>query len=137
MKKLLILSLILSVPGISDARQFEHVVVIVKREQKFLRGTVTDPNEGIITGATVELYTHPEVACDWNNPKNKNVRQKRLAAYFTGKDGLFNFSGLKAGNYEIRVQAKGFNTFSYCIKVRPNSSTGTKKRLEVRLTVAN
>jgi carboxypeptidase family protein len=55
------------------------------------------------------------------------------AAIKTGEDGKFSFDDLKAGNYEVQVQAEGFRTFQFpIVLVKPDSKC--KRALEVELT---
>lgn len=55
------------------------------------------------------------------------------AAVKTGEDGKFSFDELKAGNYEVQVQAEGFRSFQFPIAVvKPDSKC--KRGLEIGLT---
>lgn len=57
----------------------------------------------------------------------------RRAAVNTGEDGKFSFDKLKAGNYEVQVQAEGYRTFQFpIVVVKPDSKC--KRALEIGLT---
>ena len=60
-----------------------------------LRGQVTDPNGAIITGAHVTVTS----------------AAGKVLAGDTGRDGNFEVKGLAAGQYAVRVSAKGFSIF--------------------------
>ena len=59
-----------------------------------LTGTVTDPNGAVISGATV-IATQA----------SSNIRREAV----TNDEGLYVFSDMPPGDYELRVEAKGFN----------------------------
>ncbi|HYK89418.1 MAG TPA: carboxypeptidase regulatory-like domain-containing protein [Acidobacteriota bacterium] len=61
-----------------------------------LNGSVVDPSGAVVAGAEVTLT---------------NIAQQSEAKVITGEDGQFSFPNLKAGNYEIKVTAKGFKEY--------------------------
>jgi hypothetical protein len=60
-----------------------------------ITGTVTDPNGAVVSGATV-------IATQLAS----SIRRETV----TNDEGLYVFSDMTPGDYELRVQAKGFNT---------------------------
>src|SRR5688500_18388652 len=58
-----------------------------------ITGTVTDPNGGAIPGASVRA----------RNEATNDTRQQTTSA-----DGLYTFSQLPPGNYEVTVEMQGF-----------------------------
>src|SRR6185369_8669439 len=60
-----------------------------------LSGTVTDPNNAVIAGATVSV-------------KNPSTGQEFSAT--TGENGAFTIPAVSAGTYTVRVTANGFKT---------------------------
>jgi Carboxypeptidase regulatory-like domain len=52
----------------------------------------------------------------------------------TGSDGRFVFDSLKKGNYEIRIQADGYQVFSFPIALAKPSKQ-CKRTLQIRLTI--
>ena len=57
-----------------------------------LRGTVTDPQRGVVVDAAVSLES-----------AGGEVRSTRTAA-----DGVFSFDGVAAGDYTLQVESPGF-----------------------------
>jgi len=58
-----------------------------------------------------------------------------IAETLAGQDGKFSLEGVKAGHYQVRVTATGFDPYSFQVVV---SQTGQKckRRLRVTLSVA-
>src|SRR5262249_34239548 len=81
-----------------------------------LLGTVTDPNNAVVAGATVTIT---EV--------HTNI--KRSAA--TNEDGNYTFSNLALGTYSIEVERAGFKKIlKNSVNVTVNSTTRTDLQLE-------
>jgi hypothetical protein len=92
--------------------------VILPGSTGAITGTVTDPNEAVIAGATVTA-------------KNKRT----LMEFSTTSDanGVYLIRNVPAGTYEVRLQSPGFSTFEYAdVPVRSSNIT----RLDATLTVA-
>lgn len=58
-----------------------------------ISGTIFDPNNAVIPGATVSL---------------SNAQSKAAISTFTNDQGEYKFDGLEAGTYSLRVEASGF-----------------------------
>ena len=58
-----------------------------------ISGTIFDPNNAVIPGATVSL---------------SNAQSKAVISTFTNDRGEYKFDGLEAGTYSLRVEASGF-----------------------------
>lgn len=61
-----------------------------------ISGVITDPNGGVIPGATVSLLS-------------EKIGQKRSVT--TNGEGRFNFAALQPGTYSLRVEQQGFQTY--------------------------
>ena len=61
-----------------------------------LSGTVSDPTAAVVPGATLTLTA---------------VGTGKVSTVKTGSDGLYSFTNLQAGNYELKVSASGFRDF--------------------------
>jgi hypothetical protein len=83
-----------------------------------VRGAVIDPSGAPVANATVKIFKHGT----------------ELAALQTREDGKFSYDRSSAGNYDIQVQAAGFEDLRFSVVVgKPNSRC--KRALEVRLSV--
>ncbi len=82
-----------------------------------ISGTVSDPNGAVIVGAQVSV---------------QGVIQRTV---ITNKDGFFTFENLPAGNYELKVSAKGFapQTQSFSL----SGSNKNRRRQEKRCVSAS
>ena len=58
-----------------------------------ISGTIFDPNNAVIPGATVSL---------------SNTQSKAAISTYTNDQGEYKFDGLEAGTYSLRVEASGF-----------------------------
>jgi len=70
-----------------------------------IRGTVYDPNRAVITGAEVQIT-------------NTETNETRTAQ--SGGDGEYSISSLRPGSYEIKVQARGFQTLQHPVTLSVN-----------------
>src|SRR5690242_10844853 len=85
-----------------------------------LTGTVTDPNGALVTGATV-IATQ----------QASNIRRETV----TNDAGLYVFSDMAPGEYELRVEAKGFNpnVSAVPVSLKVGQSTTVNVTLSVNL----
>ena len=82
-----------------------------------LFGFVFDPNGAVITGARV-ILTHSET----NQPYYS----------FTGPDGQYQFEGLRAGTYNLKVSSNGFDTSDLPgLSVRENDNNRIDQTLSI------
>src|SRR5262249_9621777 len=68
-----------------------------------INGTVTDPDDQVLTKATVTVT-------------NKTTGAVRTT--FTGDEGNYVFENLTPGRYEVRIEAQGFKTEIQLIEVQ-------------------
>src|SRR4051812_22810830 len=82
-----------------------------------LNGTVKDPNGAVVTGATVTL-----------TQRSTDIKRETI----TNDEGVYVLTNLAAGNYQLRVQATGFQVppLDVILKVGQNTT------LDVPLYVA-
>jgi outer membrane receptor protein involved in Fe transport len=85
-----------------------------------LRGTVTDPNGGVIAGATVTA-------------KNEGTGTTTPAVTTTG-EGIFEFTNLQPGNYTVTIEAPGFKR---SVSTGVNVKAGIVNPLPVALAAGN
>ena len=81
-----------------------------------VRGTVLDPDQAVIPGATVTLST--------TGGKGQVVQ--------SGADGSYVFQGVKAGNYSLTVSMHGFATF---VKQGVHVAAGQSLTVDTNMTV--
>jgi hypothetical protein len=86
--------------------------------------------------ALVELFTDPDVFLlpDSAAVEARRAKQRRVAACFTNEAGKFCLARLRAGRYELRCSAKGFQTVSQEIRVVAKGRV--RKQVAVRLPFA-
>src|SRR5262245_12086819 len=85
-----------------------------------LRGVVKDPNGAIVAGATVTL---------------KSVRTQSERKTKANNDGIYVFSAIEPGNYDLRVEASGFKVLSQTgVTISPGDNRGLDFALAVGQT---
>jgi Carboxypeptidase regulatory-like domain/Ankyrin repeats (3 copies) len=84
-----------------------------------ISGTIFDPNNAVIPGATVSL---------------SNAQSKAAITTYTDDRGEYKFDGLEAGTYSLRVEASGFAPSDL-----PNITlrTGDENRIDQTLSIAS
>ncbi len=93
------------------------VRILAQNTNASLGGVVRDSSGAVVPGAQLDLTA-----------EQTNTHQKST----TGKDGLYRFANLQAGNYKLNVSAKGFHQFLQQGIVLALNDTAT---LDVALTV--
>jgi ankyrin repeat protein len=84
-----------------------------------ISGTIFDPNNAVIPGATVSL---------------SNAESKAAISTVTNDQGEYKFDGLEAGTYSLRVEASGFATSDLPnITLRP----GDENRIDQTLSISS
>jgi ankyrin repeat protein len=84
-----------------------------------ISGTIFDPNNAVIPGATVSL---------------SNAQAKAAISTVTNDQGEYKFDGLEAGTYNLRVEASGFATSDLPnITLRPSE----ENRIDQTLSIAS
>ena len=81
-----------------------------------ITGMVTDSSGANVAGAKVFLVS---------------VQQAILSTTETDAEGRFNFTGVSAGSYEVRVAARGFDDLRLAAKVSPGETADVAVVLEV------
>lgn len=84
-----------------------------------VQGVVLDPSQAVIPNATVTL-------------RNLDTQVERKTT--TGASGVYRFSSLPPGRYEIRAEAEGFQTRTVTIDLLTAQTADVTLRLEVRGT---
>jgi hypothetical protein len=79
-----------------------------------LGGTVVDPEQHVILGATVQLTS---------------LGTRAVRRVITNDQGIFQITGLQPGDYELNVEAKGFATLSQTLRLE----VGQQLTLDVSL----
>jgi Carboxypeptidase regulatory-like domain len=85
-----------------------------------ITGTVRDPSDAVIVGATVEIFA----------VNGTTVAQTSAAQTVTDNSGAFRFDQLNPGSYELHVRAEGFH------EARLQVSTGAKPRPALHIVLA-
>jgi ankyrin repeat protein len=87
-----------------------------------LSGVITDPNGAVVSGATLTLT---------------NTKTNLAFTYTTGDDGVYKFSLLEAGQYNLVIEASSFVTREIPeLNLRPNSNRAVNLSMEIpELTV--
>jgi hypothetical protein len=112
---------------------------VIKKEAKVfksIKGKILDVNDEPVPDVLVEIFDQPE----WitKGLEKSDVKQNRLKACKTGKDGSFCFSELPAGKYEILASKDvRFNPTHVYIVVNPDDKEATEESVEVLLTLGN
>jgi hypothetical protein len=115
-----------------------QVIFVEKTPYRQLRGMVQKPDGSPLSDALVEVFTNPGyLLIDKPISKQGRPNQRRVAACRTGPDGLFCFSNLPAGKYEIRSSSDdtrtGWNASQVYVLLNPRS--GKKRELIVEMTL--
>ena len=71
----------------------KEVAQVLTSQGGTISGTIFDPNNAVIPGATVSL---------------SNAQSKAAISTYTNDQGEYKFDGLEAGTYTLRVEASGF-----------------------------
>lgn len=77
-------------------------------------GTVTDPSGAVVSGATVTIA----------GPTGQVIKSA------TNAEGRFSAANLLPGDYQVRIEAKGFKTARVLVQVRIGATTNGNARLE-------
>src|SRR5829696_6089601 len=104
------------------------LVKLVEKQRKLLKGRIEDAN-GNALAALVEVFglLHTDYI-------RKTEGNERIIACEVFEDGVFGFTGLKKGEYELRVSyGAGFNVSHIFLKVAPRG--GKRKDLIVTATL--
>ncbi len=123
----------------SDVTRWGGNEEVVGREEKTYRrlaGGVRYATDEAVSGALVEVYTHPEyLLLKYPENAKKRKRQRRVAACVTGEDGKFCFGFVGAGKYEVRVSKDGgFNVTHIYVEVDPFGVESVEDELDAVLT---
>ena len=82
-----------------------------------VRGTITDPNGAVVTGATVKTL-------------NKDTNESRSTV--TNDEGIYTISSLAPGTYEVTIEAAGFKPLSITqVILQVNQELRLDRNLEV------
>jgi Carboxypeptidase regulatory-like domain len=84
--------------------------------QGSIQGTVTDQSNAVVPGAIITI---------------KSLTTGQVVTVKTSSAGTYNSGGLPVGDYEIRVQAKGFKTEQLTIPVQITVTSSGNVKLEV------
>ncbi len=105
--KTLMLALLILLPTVAGAQTHRATV----------RGTITDPNQAVITGATVEIF---------------NTETLETRSVTSNSQGEFGISALSPGSYTLSVRASGFERFPQQLVLQVNQEL----RLDIVMDVA-
>ena len=125
--------------GAEPHAQFEHVVIEEERRVKFLRGRITDPSGAALGGVLVEVCRDPHLMGQEYVPSSGAGMMKRcrVASLKTGGAGKFSFPRLPPGKYELRLNASGFNTLSYIVRIVSPKKRIRQEDLTIEMPVAH
>ena len=84
--------------------------------QGSIQGTVTDQTNAVVPGATITI---------------RSLATGQVVTVKTSSAGTYNSGGLPVGDYQVRVQAKGFETEQLTIPVQITVTTSGNVKLEV------
>ncbi len=84
--------------------------------QGSIQGTVTDQTNAVVPGAVITI---------------KSLATGQVVTVKTSSAGTYNSGGLPVGDYQVRVQAKGFKTEQLTIPVQITVTTSGNVKLEV------
>jgi len=84
--------------------------------QGSIQGTVTDSTNAVVPGATITI---------------KSLATGQVVTVRTSSAGTYNSGGLPVGDYQVRVQAKGFKTEQLTIPVQITVTSSGNVKLEV------
>ncbi len=84
--------------------------------QGSIQGTVTDQTNAVVPGADIRIT---------------NVATGQVVSVRTTSSGTYNSGGLPVGDYEVRVQAKGFKTIELRIPVQIAVTSSGNVKLQV------
>ncbi len=84
--------------------------------QGSIQGTVTDQSNAVVPGAAITI---------------KSLTTGQVVTVKTSSAGTYNSGGLPVGDYELRVQAKGFKTAQLTIPVQITVTSSGNVKLEV------
>ena len=101
-------TLLLSSPFLSRAQ--------TSVSQGSIQGTVTDQTNAVVPGATITI---------------KHLATGQVVTVKTSSAGTYNSGGLPVGDYQVRVQAKGFKTEQLTISVQITVTSSGNVKLEV------
>jgi hypothetical protein len=81
-----------------------------------IRGTVTDPNRAVVSGAEIRVV-------------NRETGAERIAT--SGGDGEYTITALSPGDYSMSVSASGFGAFAQEFNLRVNQDLRVDASLEI------
>src|ERR1039458_10263591 len=84
--------------------------------QGSIQGKVTDQTNAVVPGATITITSLPT---------------GQVVTVKTSSSGTYNSGGLPVGDYQVRVQAKGFKTEQLTIPVQITVTSSGNVKLEV------
>ena len=103
-----------------------------------IHGRVSFPNGDAAEEAVVEVFRYKDHS---DKDIDRTLKQKRIKACVTGKDGKFAFSGLKPGKYLLLAgisdasPVKGMNEAFIILVLKPGAKEAGEAGLEITLTV--
>jgi hypothetical protein len=96
---------------------FVDSATVAQSDRGTITGTVKDPAEAVVAGATINA---------------KNLATGAEYKTVTTETGNYTLSALPAGNYELRIEASGFKRFlSQGVQVQVNQTTRINAALEI------
>jgi hypothetical protein len=112
------------------------IVVQEVRTYRLMRGVILDQRDSGINNVLVEVFDHPEwLLLPYPQFKEAQLKQRRIAACKTGRNGRFRFAGLPDGKYELRasIEGGGWDVTHVYVMIDRNHRQGSKPRLSVEM----
>ena len=133
MKQIIALVLLCGMSWSALARASEGVQLIETKPFRILQGVVYDGAAKPLSGARVEVFTHPNLTA----PAEENAEP--LAVQWTTAEGAFNFNALPAGSYEICATVPGgaWQTTCLRLKIQPDNPHAKTRLIALPLTLAD
>ncbi|HYM76316.1 MAG TPA: carboxypeptidase-like regulatory domain-containing protein [Candidatus Dormibacteraeota bacterium] len=97
-----------------------------KSPVKRIQGQIVDASGVAVDLVDVNVWSNPELWSDDSlSPRQKRLRQRKVAASTTDEKGKFSIKKLQNGSYEVEFRKAGFNDFSVIVQV--NSAALSEK----------
>jgi hypothetical protein len=103
-------------------RGWMSVILAEKPTVKNIQGKVVDMGGKPLAGAYVEVYGRGKRAGG------------RAAGCRIGEDGMFCFTDIAPGNYEVRVSQEAHDTTSIIVRVNPKAKKSDKLEIAVKVS---